>query len=541
MGYAEHIQRMAKIPQQEYIDEVISVFNPVEFDAEEWVRVIKAAGMRYVVFTAKHHDGFAMWDSDVSDYNIMDATSFGRDPMAELKAACDKYGLYFGIYYSHAFDWGEEIGIGNDWEYGNPGGNLGLHGGLRWFDANPDLVEKYRPYVDQKAIPQLLELIEKFDPDLFWFDTASKLPLEETLRILKAVREAKPDVVVNSRVTFTGTVDFRDNHFGDYLSTGDRAVVFRHFDEPWEACPTTNESYGYHKHDMSHKTPDYLIEVLAKVVAKGGNILLNMGPMGNGQIDPIDVEIFRGIGEWMAVNEASIIHADSTTLKVHSWGESTLDENRFYLQVFDWPENGTIQVGGLKTDVIESFMLADTTKTPLSFKRLDDETIEIILRGEAPTMGHAVVVMDVEDARNVSDYRLLSTEVDNMLHGFDSEILGTGYSFGDGKANRDYIANWNGEDQKLVWDIYLLEPTTFILGVEYERIGEPGDYRVTCNGQTFQATTKGKANDSWFSTYTTDDVGRLELPAGRHRIEFEAVGSPASELLRFRALHLNPQ
>lgn len=541
MGYAEHIQRMAKITQKEYMDEVISEFNPVNFDADEWARIIKGAGMRYVVITAKHHDGFAMWDSDVSDYNIVDATPFGRDPIAELKAACDRHGLYFGVYYSHAFDWGEEKGVGNDWEWENPGGGRGLHGGLRWFDEHPELVPRHREYVDEKSIPQIVELIEKFDPDMIWFDTASKLPLEETLRILKAVREAKPDIVVNSRVTFQGTVDFRGNHFGDYLSTGDRAVIFRHIDEPWETCPTTNESYGYHKYDMSHKTPDYLIMVLAKAVAKGGNILLNKGPMGDGRVDPIDVNIFAGIGDWMEVNEVSIIDADRTTLRVQPWGESTLDGNRFYLHVFEWPENGKIQIGGLKSNVVNAYMLADSDKASLSHKRLDDETIEMILDGEKPAIGHAVVVMDVEDANNVGANRLLSTKTQNLLHGFDSEILGEGYAFGDGKVNRDYIAGWNGKDQKLVWDVYLREPVVYNLSVEYERIGAPGDFIVTFGGQTFQATTEGKENDSWFSNYTINELGSLELPAGKHRIEFTVPGEPEGEVLRFRALHLKPE
>jgi alpha-L-fucosidase len=541
MGYAEHIQRMAKITQQEYMDSVISQFNPVEFDAEEWVRVIKDAGMRYVVFTAKHHDGFAMWDSEVSSYNIVDATPFGRDPIAELKAACDKFGLKFGVYYSHAFDWGEEIGIGNDWEFGNPGGNLGLFGGLRWFDENPELVEKFRPYIDQKSIPQVLELIEKYEPDLIWFDTASKYPLEETLRVLKAVREADPDIIVNSRVTFQGTVDFRDNHFGDYKSTGDRAVIYRAVDEPWESYPTTNESYGYHAHDHSHKTPDYLIKVLARAAAKGGNVMLNMGPMGNGQIDPIDVRIFAGIGDWMDINEASIIDAGATTLKVHAWGESSLDENRFYLHVFQWPENGAIEIGGLKTDIIQAYMLADPAKAPLIHTRLDGQTVRLELSGAEPDLGHAVVVMDVLDAQNVGEARLLATDTHNELHSFDARHLGKGFDFGDGKARRDYVAGWNGDNQKVTWDVYLREDRVFDLSVEYERIGEPHDFIVAVGDQTFSSTTRGAENDEWFSDYVVNELGQLKLPAGSHTLEFSVPGDPDYGVLRLRALHLKPQ
>lgn len=540
MGYAEHIQRMAKITQQEYMDGVISQFNPVEFDAEEWVRVIKDAGMRYVVFTAKHHDGFAMWDSAVSDYNIVKATPFGRDPIAELKAACDKYGLKFGVYYSHAFDWGEEIGIGNDWEFGNPGGNLGLFGGLRWFDAYPELVEKYRPYVDNKSIPQVIELIRKYNPELIWFDTASKLPLEETLRILKAVRETKPDIIVNSRVTFQGTVDWRDNHFGDYLSTGDRAVIYRSVGEPWESYPTTNESYGYHAHDHSHKTPDFLVKVLARAAAKGGNVMLNMGPMGNGQIDPIDVKIFAGIGEWMRTNGVSIIDAGETTLKVHAWGESSLRDNRFYLHIFEWPEDGRIEIGGLQTDIVRAHMLADASEAPLQHERLDAQTVQLILGGSKPALGHAVVVMDVVDARHVGSDRLLASEASNELHSFDAEHFGKGFAYGDGKVRRDYVAGWNGVDQKVVWKVYVREDTVFNLSVEYERIGEPHDILVTCGEQGFRSTTRGKENDEWFSDYVTNDLGQLRLSAGSHTLEFTVPGEPEHEVLRLRAIHLKP-
>lgn len=538
MGYAEHIQRMAEIPCPVYREQVVGAFNPTAFDADAWVRLIKAAGMRYFVITAKHHDGFAMWDSDVSDYNIVDATPFGRDLIAELKAACERHGLYFGLYYSHAFDWGEPNAPGNDWDYENPGGNRGLHGGLYWFDENPQLVPRMRTYVDEKSIPQILELLEKYDPDLIWFDTASKLPPEETLRILKAVREAKPEVLVNSRIVFPYAG--WPGHFGDYLSTGDRAVEFRHVDGDWETIPTTNESYGYHKHDHSHKTPDYLIEVLAKAVAKGGNILLNVGPMGDGRIDPVDIKLLQGVGQWMDVHAASIRSAGKTTLQVQPWGQSTLEGNRFYLHVFDWPESGRLELGGLSSPVVRAFRLDDPAARPFAQRRLDERTIEIVLTGQPPEVGHTVVVLDVEDARAVDPHRLLASDGANQLLGFDAQIVGEGYQFGDGKARRDYIAGWNGTGQKLVWEVYLRAPATFNLAVEYQRIGAPGDFQVRVGEQTFRATTRGDEVNDWFSTYLIQDMGRLELGPGSHRIEFSPVGQPKGELLRFRALHMKP-
>src|SRR5512138_1601939 len=154
-GYAEHIQRILKIPIPVYREQVAGHFNPTEFNADEWIRTAKEAGMGYFIITAKHHDGFAMFDSKVSGYTILKATPFKRDPMKELQAACRKYGVKFGFYYSQAFDWGEADAPGNDWDYDNPGGDRGLHGGRNWWDSSPELLPKARKYVDEKAIPQL--------------------------------------------------------------------------------------------------------------------------------------------------------------------------------------------------------------------------------------------------------------------------------------------------------------------------------------------------------------------------------------------------
>jgi alpha-L-fucosidase len=226
-GYGEHIQRMAEIPIPVYHKEVAGKFNPTEFNADEWIRLAKEAGMGYFVITAKHHDGFAMYDSKVSDATIVKATPFARDPMKELKAACAKYGIKFGFYYSHAFDWGEENGPGNDWDFPNPGGDKLLHG-ANWWEKFPEFLPKVRKYVDEKSIPQLQELIANYDPDIIWFDTPHKLPPEENLRILAAVRKAKPSMVINGRLI---------DGMGDYENTTDRAAEFQPFKGTGRACP----------------------------------------------------------------------------------------------------------------------------------------------------------------------------------------------------------------------------------------------------------------------------------------------------------------
>jgi alpha-L-fucosidase len=206
-GYAEHLMRKEKILRKDYID-LAHQFNPVLFNAEEWILHAKQAGMKYFIITSEHHDGFAMFDSKVSDFTIVKQTPFKRDPMAELAAAAKKHGIKFGFYYSHAFDWEHPDAPGNDWEYKNPGGDLNLYDGRNWYDLHPDLLPKAVKYVNEKAIPQIKELLVKYHPDIIWFDTPQKLPLSENIRILKAIRETDANVVVNGRLARYGGGNF---------------------------------------------------------------------------------------------------------------------------------------------------------------------------------------------------------------------------------------------------------------------------------------------------------------------------------------------
>jgi alpha-L-fucosidase len=309
-GYAEHIQRVLKIPIPEYRAKVAGNFNPTNFNADEWVSLAKQAGMKYIVITAKHHDGFAMWPTKVNDYNLMDATPWKHDPMADLKTACDQYGLKFGFYYSQAFDWGNTNAPGNDWDCNNPGGDK-LIGGKNWWETKPEFMASARKYVETKAIPQLRELIRLYHPAILWFDTAGKLPPSENLRIMQAVRAADPNVVISGRLV---------HGWGDYDDTTDRPANFPPHDGDWEAIPTTDESYGWNKFDTSHKPPGHFIQLLAKASARGGNTLLNIGPMGDGNIDPKDVAILKGVADWWKVNgEESIRGTTRTPLPVQTW------------------------------------------------------------------------------------------------------------------------------------------------------------------------------------------------------------------------------
>ena len=288
-GYAEHLQRIMKIKREEYLEKVVKPFNPTEFNAEEWVKTVKDTGMQYIVITSMHHDGVAMFDSKTDDYNVVKTSKFGRDPLKELKVACDKYGVKLGFYYSHAQDWS----ISGDPRYPEPNGP-----------------ERRKAVVEKKVLPQIKELIENYHPALFWGDTAHHNPKELNEQILAYLRKEDPNLIINGRVA--GAI------YGDYLSTPDRPLEFGPMTKPeeqdWEAIPTTNESYGYHSLDKSHKSPTHFIRLLAKAAAKGGNLLLNIGPMGNGKMAPEDLSILHSIGKWWEVNGESIRGTTRTPL-----------------------------------------------------------------------------------------------------------------------------------------------------------------------------------------------------------------------------------
>ncbi len=525
-GYAEHIQRMLKIPIPVYREQVAGKFNPTEFDAGEWIRTAKEAGMGYFIITAKHHDGFAMYDSKVSEYNIVKATPFARDPMKELRAACRKYGVKFGFYYSHAFDWGDPNGPGNDWEYDNPGGDRNLHGGRNWWDASPHLIPKMRTYVDGKSIPQILELIKNYDPDILWFDTPHKLPDAENLRIFKTVRAAAPRVVINGRLV---------RGMGDYTSSTDRPAEFYPIQGDWEGIPTTNESYGWHQNDLSHKPASHFIQLLAKAAARGGNILMNIGPMGNGRFDPKDTAILQGIGVWWKVNGESIRGTTRTPLPVQAWGESTRKGNTLYLHVFHWPRDGELVVGGLKSDVKKAWLLADVDHTPLKVSRLNPLDVSIEVPATAPDAADSVVAVECDGDIAVDSTRLLSTTVAaDTLRVFDGQLHGR-LRFGPGKKTDAYVQNWSSPEDFIHWLVRLNEPATFDVVIVYDAPpkSEGGAFGVKVGEHDLRGTV-GQGVEQ------TAPLGKVTLARGVSEIRVYPREIKGDELLRLRRLVLTP-
>ncbi len=357
--YAEWIQLDLGIPYEEYRKEVVGQFNPTEFDAEEWVNIFKANGMRYVVLTSKHHDGFALFDSACSDYDVMDASPFKRDIIRELSAACHKHGLKFGVYYSQTKDWSDPD-------------SPSFTSKKTLQKIFPGVPEGHRPdidaYIARKALPQIEELLKNYKIDLIWFDTPRGMTRERAALFRDAVRRLNPDCIINSRLfTMAGAsskhaVTPEMLEMFDYISLGDKEV-------PWKKLPLTTESpdsvssaYGYKVHgEIHYHSLQDLIHRMVHTVCAGGNYLLNCGPMGNGKIDPKAIESFTGIGDWMRDNQESIYHTKANPLPARpEWGDASLskDGKTLYLHVMTWPANAKLRVDGVLVKAASAAFLA---------------------------------------------------------------------------------------------------------------------------------------------------------------------------------------
>jgi len=294
---AEWIMLAAKIPREEYAL-LAKQFNPVAFNADSIVSLAKNAGMKYLVITAKHHDGFALFDSKFSSFDVMDATPFKRDIISELYEACKKQNLEFGLYYSHNIDWMD----GTDSQVKENLNNPSLKEWQKTFGANiwdpsPDSFEEY---LQKKAYPQVKELMEKYPGmKMLWYDMPVRMSPEQSFSFYKLVYDMQPQIIITERV---------GNNFGDYLIPGDNTIpqnadaLFR----PWETVGTTNNSWGYKSYDNDYKTPKEILYWLVEIVSKGGNYMLNIGPDGNGAVPVESANNLLAIGKWLKINSEAI-------------------------------------------------------------------------------------------------------------------------------------------------------------------------------------------------------------------------------------------
>lgn len=363
----EWIQLVARIPVAEY-EPLATKFNPTKFDADAWVALAKRAGQRYLVITAKHHDGFCMFDSKFTDYDIVDATPFGRDPMHELARACQEHGIKLCFYYSQTQDWHHPDGDGNDWDY-------------------VEEQKKFDGYIETYVKPQVRELLTNYGPiGLIWFDTPKRISQEQSRALVDFVHELQPDCLVNGRI---------GNGLGDYAESADNAIPSELLDVDWETPATINDTWGFMVDDHNWQPAEELIRKLVDIASKGGNYLLNVGPTAEGIIPDPSVERLEAIGQWLQANGDSIYGTKPGPVQGLDWCRTTAKPGSIFVHVFDWPSGGTIRLPLPGRTLTRATVLTDPAN-PLEFTR---EADGLTIQGpdQAPDPTNSVIRLDVAD------------------------------------------------------------------------------------------------------------------------------------------------
>ncbi|MFB9057376.1 alpha-L-fucosidase [Mariniflexile ostreae] len=283
----EHFMIHEKISLKDYAA-IAKDFNPINYDAEQWVLTAKRAGMQYIIITSKHHDGFAMFDSPSNDYNIKKQTPYAQDPMKALVEACHKHDMKFGFYYSLGRDW-EDPDVATNWPYKGGRSNL--------VDYPNEDIKVFSKYFERKVKPQIKELLTQYGKiDVIWFDTPELISPEESKELRDLILNIQPDCIINSRI---------GNDFGDY-KVKEQEIVKGLEVQPWEACITMSKNWGYIEYDTIYKTPELMTRQLLEIVSKGGNLLLNNGPTAAGEIRKEAQDRLQIMGDWITLHSEGI-------------------------------------------------------------------------------------------------------------------------------------------------------------------------------------------------------------------------------------------
>jgi alpha-L-fucosidase len=527
-GLGEWYMHNTRMQVKDY-ERFVPQFNPVRFNARQWVKVAKDAGMKYIVITSKHHDGFAMFDSQVSDYTIVKATPFKRDVMKELARECQKQGIKLCFYYS-IMDWHHPDYLPRrDWEK----------------ETRPAAGADFDRYVTYMKA-QLKELVTQYGPlGVLWFDGEweNTWNHERGKDLYQYVRSLQPNILINNRVDkgragMAGmTTDAK--YAGDF-GTPEQEVPPQGFqdDRLWETCMTLNDTWGYARNDHNWKSVEQLIHTLVDVAHKGGNLLLNVGPTDLGEFTPETLDRLSKMGDWMKKNGKAIHGTTKSPFKkLPSYLRCTRKGNTLFLHVFRWPESGTLTVPGLKTAVRAASVLA--TGTPVTVTTAPEgiqlerpvapdsyaTVIELRLAGP-PEIADAVATTQANP-----DGRYTLTAEEATLHGSAIRL--------EAKGGQQNIGFWTNREDTVEWSLQVRQARRYQVEIEYACAPESAGSAITVQVGETRLTAQVESTGGW-ETFRT-----LTLPApirvsGRTVVRVVPQTMPHGAVMNLRRITLRP-
>ncbi|MGJ8654517.1 MAG: alpha-L-fucosidase [Opitutaceae bacterium] len=482
-GYAEWIQRWGKITPEEYIP-LAPQFRPDALDADAWVKSAKEAGMKYMVITTKHHEGFCLWDSAYTEYDLGEGTEFDRDILGELKAACDKYDLKFGTYYSII-----------DWHHPSQRAQRA---------TNQTPMNDKAGYVTYMKA-QLKELIERYDPAVMWFDGdwAKWWTMEDGTDLYNYLRELSPDMVINNRVA-------KRKAFKKDFGTPENFTPGAALDHVWESCWTVNHSWGFKKSDTKWKSTEVLVQKLIDIVVKGGNLLLNVGPQADGSWPEMSTQQLSEMGKWTRAHPEALYDAEFVAVPEQSWGRvaqakgSTADSGTLFLYVFDWPASGKVVLDGVKFDTVEASTFSGDSLSIIDAK----SGLSIEVSSTESTPYATVLRIDYKgmkvSAPAVDGYQFSGDEL--VLQANAATLKGEAIKLEEGK----HIGYWTDPEATASWDLNVPSPTVVRVKALYacDSNYAGSEAKLTIGTKTLTATVEPTKN---WNTYGLLDFGEINL------------------------------
>ncbi len=509
LGRGEWVMFNERIPIPRY-EELYPQFNPTKYKPDEWVRLAKEAGMRYIVITSKHHDGFCMFDSALTNYDCM-STPAKRDFIGDLVKACKEQGMKIMFYYSLL-----------DWHHPDYAPRPA------WVEDLPGHQRDFNRYLDY-MFGQIRELCEKYKPDGIWFDGGWEHPPQDwrAEELLKMIWRLLPNAIINDRTGLPA----------DFSTPEQYVPAQRMAGRLWETCMTINNSWGYHAQDHAHKSVRQLIQTLVDIVSKGGNFLLNVGPMPTGEIQPEFVVRLKQMGVWLRKYGDAIYGTEASPFPIHNppLGGCTVKDNRIFVHLFDYP-TAPLKLWGLKTKVKKAYIMGN--KTPVPFQQ---EGLSLVLDCPPiiPDPYDTIVVLELVGKPEV-DWAISQAENGEVdLPARFAQVHGktARYEWGEGKDNIGY---WTDVNDWVSWEIVLVRGGDFDVEIVYasEKGTGGSEFLVEVGDQSLKGVVE--ETGSW-TEFVKKSLGRITLKPGRYTLSLRPLTNPGGAVMNLQRIKLIPR